>query len=195
MALDHLRKTTSLKLINNTTWSRRSVSAKTTKTNIMDMFKNASAYSPHDPLDADKFKSTVVFQPYITMYTKIKNYFEKGVKHRVEQMNIQTPEEIKFFYENRMLAIRLCEEQMHLIQRHQVYTKDFPESQAWDLLFDMFMYQRQLFAELVVEGVPDILRSTERGQPFSQRDVQANIMGLGQRLTTGGPRYVPPHRR
>ena len=39
---------------------------------------------------------------------------------------------------------------MHLIQRHQESVQDYKNSVAWELIFDMFLYQRQLLAELTL---------------------------------------------
>jgi hypothetical protein len=194
-ALDHIRSTASTGLIKDIVWTQRSVSSTMNKDKILKMFQNASTSSIQGTLDTDKFKSTAVFQPYVQMYNKIKTYFKNGVEHCAQQRNQHTEEEIKYFYENRMLTMRICEEQMHLIQRHQMYIKDFPESQAWDLLFDMFMYQRQLFAELKVQGLPNVLGSTERSTKLGHKYAPLNTLGFGQRSTKNVAKYVPPHRR
>jgi hypothetical protein len=96
----------------------------------------------------DLSASRAVFYPYIQVYKRVAAYFEKGVVYRANTSDMQLGVDTDLFYENRMLSMRICEEQMHLIQRHQSYVKDYPDSMAWDFIFDMFMYQRQLFAEL-----------------------------------------------
>jgi hypothetical protein len=95
-------------------------------------------------------ESRAIFYPYIQMYERVATYFENGAKHRHITPDHALAANKDLFYENRMLCMCICEEQMHLIQRHQAYVKDYPDSIAWNFLFDMFLCQRQLFAELIV---------------------------------------------
>jgi hypothetical protein len=98
--------------------------------------------------DSNMSKSKATFHPYVQMYTRVDSYFTKGVEYRNSHEKDEIWDNVDLFYENRMLAMRICEEQMHLIERHQGYLKDYPGSVSWQLLFDMFLYQRQRFAEL-----------------------------------------------
>jgi hypothetical protein len=66
----------------------------------------------------------------------------------ITNKNIPLEEQVKYFYENRMLLIRICEEQLHLIQRHSDHEGDFAGSKAWELLFEVFRFHRQSFAEM-----------------------------------------------
>ncbi|KAJ1471124.1 hypothetical protein T484DRAFT_1845232 [Baffinella frigidus] len=72
-----------------------------------------------------------------------------GVK-RVVQVAQKNAQHKADFDENRMLLMCLCEEQMHLVQHHSHLEGDFRGSRAWELLFGMFMFHRQMFAEMTV---------------------------------------------
>ena len=101
-------------------------------------------------IDPEEYRLRAVFDPYIQMYKRIEIYWNNGKKYRESATDRDILATEDMFYENRMLTIRLCEEQMHLIQRHQDSRKDYHQSLAWEFMFDMFLYQRQLLAELTL---------------------------------------------
>ena len=99
----------------------------------------------------------LTFQLYVNVYRKLNDYYEAGVINPPKELagaaNTQTdPSGIssteQIFYENRMLAMRICEDQMHMVDRHKQMDGEYNNSRAWDLLLTMFMHQRQCFAEL-----------------------------------------------
>jgi hypothetical protein len=107
---------------------------------------------PSNPvtIDPEEYRLRAVFDPYIKMYKKIEIYWKNGARYSQRATDVEIINSTDMFYENRMLTIRLCEEQMHLIQRHQDSRKDYHQSLAWEFMFDMFLYQRQLLAELIL---------------------------------------------
>jgi len=100
-----------------------------------------------------------VFSPYLDVYRQVVAFHKLSEEskpanevwrvpgtapHRQEDLDEQT----QHFFENRMLVMAVCEEQMHLIQRHYTVERDFGGNVAWCLLFSMFLYHRQEFAQL-----------------------------------------------
>jgi hypothetical protein len=97
----------------------------------------------------------MTFRSYLIVYAQIDEYSmaSKEIAEGSKRLSINSTSShqqhpIERFYENRMLVMRVCEEHMHLIQRHKSCINEFADSKAWVLLFEMFMYQRQLFAEM-----------------------------------------------
>jgi len=113
--------------------------------------KDLPGKPPHpETIDPEEYRLRAVFDPYIQMYKRIEIYSYNGRRYSESATHMQIINSKDMFYENRMLTIRLCEEQMHLIQRHQDLRKDYHQSLAWEFMFDMFLYQRQLLAELTL---------------------------------------------
>jgi len=89
-------------------------------------------------------------QPYVKVYNDVVAYRARGIRYADAARHKKTPKQEALFSENRMLAMRACEEQMHLITRHFTYGLDFPNSLAWEVLFNMFLHERQAFAEMTL---------------------------------------------
>jgi hypothetical protein len=105
----------------------------------------------------DEHIAVLTFQLYVDVYRRLSKYYEAGLENPRTQtatVNIQTrtsadaATHTDSFYENRMLAMRICEDQMHLVERHGGTDGEYKNSRSWELLFNLFMHQRQLFAEL-----------------------------------------------
>ena len=93
---------------------------------------------------ASESHARLVFQPYVRLHSQVEEY-------QLEKIAIQKipfEKQVANFYETRMLLIRICEEQLHLIQRHSDCEGDFEGSKAWQLLFKKFRSHRQSFAEM-----------------------------------------------
>jgi hypothetical protein len=105
--------------------------------------------------DKDEHIAAMTFALYVNVYNRLSKYYEDGLtnpqKHvavsnaDTDRSKSQVP--LQLFFENRMLAMHVCEEQMHLVQRHQENKDIYNHGKSWELLFYMFMHQHQLFAE------------------------------------------------
>jgi len=100
-----------------------------------------------------------VFSPYLAVYRQVVAFRTLSEVNKPAADVWRAPEaalrghykldkKTGHFFENRMLAMAVCEEQMHLIQRHYTVEPDFGGNVAWCLLFSMFLYHRQALAEL-----------------------------------------------
>ena len=136
--------------VRSSAWHHHLVSATAMRTQVVELLKPTQ---PNIDTQENDRKALLTFQPYVLVYNKIKQYHERCEKFKggrtVHELGL-TPERQTLFYENRMLAMRVCEEQMHFVQRHGNHGEDYNGSLAWNLLFDMFLYQRQLFAEMSI---------------------------------------------
>ena len=110
----------------------------------------------HSKLSKEKHRAMLTFQLYVQVYEKLFKYYKAGSDNPRKQsgaVHIQTPAsetstQQDLFHENRMLAMRICEDQMHIVQRHAVMDGEYKNSRAWELLFTLFIHQRHLFAEM-----------------------------------------------
>ena len=98
-----------------------------------------------------------VFGPYLDVYKQVVAFHLTSDANKPEKWKAPVEPALKHkdhseqtlhFFENRMLVMAVCEEQMHLIQRHHAVQDDYGGSIAWCLLFSRFMYYRQAFAEM-----------------------------------------------
>ena len=130
------------------------VSASVAKTRIANIFRDNTGSSttpkadkPVDPKDdpKDEAHARLVFQPYLRLHSQLAGY---KLKEIATHKKIPFADQVTNFYENRMLLIRICEEQLHLIQRNSDHKGDFEGSAAWELLFEVFRFHRQSFAEM-----------------------------------------------
>jgi len=125
------------------------VSAGAAKTRIANLFRENLPRPPLSEADiqaelASEPHARLVFQPYVRIHSQLAAYQLKASTTN----KLPLEKQVTNFYENRMLLIRLCEEQLHLIHRHSDREEDFGGSKAWDLLFELFRFHRQSFAEL-----------------------------------------------
>lgn len=106
----------------------------------------------------DLLRARQVFGPYMEVYNQVVAFHSLSEANKPELGSAalgaparrhidHTPPTMRFF-ENRMLVMTLCEEQMHLIQRHNTIESDYGNSIAWCLLFNQFHYFRQAFAQM-----------------------------------------------
>ena len=77
-----------------------------------------------------------------------------------------------------MLLLRLCEDQLHLIQRNAGREGDCKGSKAWELLFEVFRFHRQSFAEMK-EPSDSTPTPTSYGLPSYADKVKSNKRGWG----------------
>jgi hypothetical protein len=98
----------------------------------------------HKSPEKDEHIAKLTFRLYVDVYSQISSYYDAGSANPNKKSG-------QNFHENRMLVMRICEEQMHLVQRHRGMDNEYTHSRAWELLFSMFMHQQQLFAELEPE--------------------------------------------
>ena len=101
-------------------------------------------------------KAFLTFTPFIRVFRKIQKYYERsneisGRRTKQELSLAMNKEQQQLFTENRMLVMRICEEQMIILERHQHHGEDFQNSLAWEVLFLTFCQMRQKFAQLNVE--------------------------------------------
>ena len=98
------------------------------------------------PFRDDLSHAKMTFRSYLIVYAQIDEYSmaskeiaERSKRLSTSSTNSHQQDSIERFYENRMLVMRVCEEYMHLIQRHKSCINEFADSKAWVLLFEMFM--------------------------------------------------------
>jgi hypothetical protein len=84
-----------------------------------------------------------VFIPYLDVLRQVAACYHASVDAPFDPLASQRVS----FFENRMLAMRVCEEQMHLIKKNSKYKAHYVSSTAWSLLFDTFLYYRQCISE------------------------------------------------
>ena len=102
-----------------------------------------------EPIETDEYGETdedyafIVFEPYVALHYRIAHFIQiEPAPHS------SYTTQVEHFWENRMLLMRICEEQLHLIERHSDKNGDFKGSKSWELLFDTFVFHRQVLAEM-----------------------------------------------
>ena len=126
---------------------RVQVSASATKTRIVDILNEKAESSTVPEADGAKNEAhaRLLFEPYVILHSRLAKYKRTELD---PGKNIPFAKQVARFYENRMLLLRLCEEQLHLIQRNSDREGDCKGSKAWELLFEVFRFHRQSFAEM-----------------------------------------------
>jgi hypothetical protein len=178
-ALLHVRHAPRGNTLQTPTWKGRSISANATKHAVVRLFvpltrvdvapvdmryEHGQVYDSSVPWgdqqkgdsidgrtdhEKDEHIARITFQLYVDVYNQLSSYYQRGYRYRSSNgITPMTTHDI--FHENRMMAMRICEDQLHLIERHKYMEGEYKDSRAWELLFNMFMYQRQLFAELTL---------------------------------------------
>jgi hypothetical protein len=113
-----------------------------------------SAPSQNDPEHENQAR--MIFWPYVDIHDRLDEYRKrpsqttvlvskwglKPLRHDVKHCYKND------FEENRMLLMCICEEQLHLIQTHSQQYGVLRGCKSWELLFNIFIFHRQTFAEM-----------------------------------------------
>jgi hypothetical protein len=124
----------------------------TEKEHIITQDHVSSGTQVHDGLK----KAFLTFTPFVVVFNKIQKYFEScnqfTGRRTAKELGLQLDQKTKtLFFENRMLVMKICEEQMHIVERHMNTGADYQSSLAWQTLFLVFCQLRQKFAEMNIE--------------------------------------------
>jgi len=151
---------------------------------VINLVASMYKYGDETPLTPHEYRAFQrCFSPHIEVYKKLQIFKESGEEYRKngQKASVTSPElannpgvneehgapsvsgttekseEQKrvTFCENRMLAMRICEEQMHIMERGHGTDREFHQSFAWKILMYMFMEMRQFFAHVrFIEAFP-----------------------------------------
>lgn len=122
-------------------WKRVSSAATAAKMTLLVHETNEPIQNAN--LEQSEEYAFLVFKPYVTLHYRIAHFIQ------IEPaLQASYPKQVGHFWENRMLLMRICEEQLHLIERHSDKDGDFKGSKSWELLFDTFIFHRQVLAEM-----------------------------------------------
>jgi hypothetical protein len=142
---------------------------------VIKLVKTMYTHASHPYLDQSQHRAFQrCFLPHIEIYKRLKIFKDAGEDYRRNAQNVHVPspepvndnnasaedgmpsvsavteqseeQQRVTFCENRMLVMRICEEQMHIMERGYNKDKEFYQSFTWKILMYMFMEMRQFFA-------------------------------------------------